>query len=90
MEKSTAKYVVGDPDDVAELPRASRERAPARHLTPPRALPAAHTRGEKTGPRRTEVVRERGSAPKGVGTLRYLLILSENSACEVHICAVAA
>ena len=27
---------------------------------------------------------------RGVGTLRYLLILSENSACQVPICAVAA
>ena len=27
---------------------------------------------------------------RGVGTLRYLLILGENSACQVPICAVAA
>ena len=27
---------------------------------------------------------------RGVGTLRYVLILSENSACQVPICAVAA
>ena len=27
---------------------------------------------------------------RGVGTLRYALILSENSACQVPICAVAA
>ena len=27
---------------------------------------------------------------RGVDTLRYLLILSENSACQVPICAVAA
>ena len=27
---------------------------------------------------------------RGVGTLRHLLILSENSACQVPICAVAA
>ena len=27
---------------------------------------------------------------RGVGTLRYLLILSDNSACQVPICAVAA
>ena len=31
-----------------------------------------------------------GRAPEGVGTLRYLLILSDNSACQVPICAVAA
>ena len=36
------------------------------------------------------IVGERGSAPKGVGTLRYLLILGENSACQVPICAAAA
>ena len=29
-------------------------------------------------------------AVRGVGTLRYLLILSENSACRVPICAAAA
>ena len=28
--------------------------------------------------------------PRGVGTLRYSLILSETSACQVPICAVAA
>ena len=34
-------------------------------------------------------VGERGSAPKGgVGTLRYLFILSDNSAFQVPICAV--
>ena len=27
---------------------------------------------------------------RGVGTLRYLLVLSNNSACQVPICAVAA
>ena len=27
---------------------------------------------------------------RGVGTLRYVLILGEISACQVHICAVAA
>ena len=27
---------------------------------------------------------------RGVGTVRYLLILSENSACQVPTCAVAA
>ena len=27
---------------------------------------------------------------RGVGTLPYMLILSENSACQVPICAVAA
>ena len=27
---------------------------------------------------------------RGVGTLRYVLILSDNSACQVPICAVAA
>ena len=39
-------------------------------------------------PFETTDVREGGSAPKG--TLRYLLILSENYACQVRICAVAA
>ena len=27
---------------------------------------------------------------RGVGALRYVVILCENSACEVRICAVAA
>ena len=35
-------------------------------------------------------ISERGSAPEGVGTPRYLSILSGNSACQVPICAVAA
>ena len=37
-----------------------------------------------------QILRERGSAPKGVGALRYLIILGENYACQVPICAVAA
>ena len=35
-------------------------------------------------------VRERGSDPKGVGSLRYCLIFIDNSACQVPTCAVAA
>ena len=44
------------------------------------------------GPRPTASLRsEKGEVLlSGVGTLRYLLILGENSACQVPICAVAA
>ena len=40
------------------------------------------------GPKRS--VRERGSAPKGGRHSTIFLILGENSACQVPICAVAA
>ena len=33
---------------------------------------------------------ERGSAPNGVGTLRYLLIPNDNYSCQVPIRAAAA
>ena len=39
----------------------------------------------------TRVGRKKGEVLlRGVGTLRYLLVPSENSACQMPICAVAA
>ena len=49
----------------------------------------AASRGRDSGGRCTNS--EKGEVLlRGVGTLRYVLILSENSACQVPICAVAA
>ena len=57
-----------------------------------RRLPAdlaAVTRSRRA--RIAELTLEKGEVLlRGVGTLRYLLILSENSACQAPICAGAA
>ena len=61
-------------------------RRPARHRGC-RGTP----RGALSGPLRKQRDSERGEVlPRGVGTLRHFLILSDNSACQGPICAVAA
>ena len=67
-------------------PAARCERRPAsRRRRPANCGPPKRGRSEKG-----EVLLRGGSVLRGVGTLRYLLILSENSACQVPFCAVAA
>ena len=56
-----------------------------------RVSPQVGRQGNNSDPCIQHPASEKGEVLlRGVGTLRYLLILSENSACQVPICAVAA